>query len=96
MPEFNEDSLVLKSARDNLISPFIVFAEIFILLVMTFVTIFNTFWIATHLRPYHIPLFLRGVNTTEWFDRQRANNAFFTFVWLITGCMPNLNFVGIG
>lgn len=96
LPEFYEDSAVLKSARDNLASPFIVFAEVFIILMMTGLTILNTFWISYYLKPYHIPLFLRGAKTSEWFDRIRVGNSFFTFIWLLSGCMPNLNFVEIG
>ena len=96
LPEFNETAKYMLDVRNNMEDTFTVFAQVFILILMTFITLVNTFWMAYSLRPYHIPVFLRGAKTTDWHERFRISNAFFTFTWLLSGCMPSLNFTDYG
>ena len=82
--------------RNGLTDTFTIFSQVFILLLMTAITLTNKFWVSFYLRPYHIPLFLRGAKTTEWHDRFRISNSLYVFCWLLSGCIPALNFIDIG
>ena len=66
LPEFNEDSMVLYYARQNFTSPFILLMEVFILGLMAFLLLFNTFWVTHSLRNYHIPVIVRNTTVSWW------------------------------
>ena len=67
-----------------------------ILILMTALTVFNTFYVPNHLKEYQIPIIFRGAETNVWFDRQRIHNTIFFFITVLGGCMPTLTLLNIG
>jgi len=96
LPEFNEDSMVLYYARQNFTSPFILLMEVFILGLMAFLLLFNTFWVTHSLRNYHIPVIVRNTTVSWWLQRMTVGNVIFFVTWLISGTLPYLSLVMIG
>ena len=67
--EFKEQPDKLSQLRSNRESLFINASEIFVLILMTVCTLFNTFYIPLKLKEYQIPLIFRNSDTNKWFDK---------------------------
>jgi len=96
MPEFRELAQDIGRIRGNSNSVFVKLTEVLIIGLMTFCTIFNTFYVPNKLREYQVPIIFRGAETNVWFDRQRIHNALFVFTVILGGCLPNLSFMSFG
>ena len=70
--------------------------EVFILLLMAFLTLFNTFWVTRSLRNYHIPVIIRQTTVSVWLQRMSVGNGIFFLTWLISGTLPYLSLVHVG
>ena len=66
------------------------------MLLMAYLTLFNTFWVTRSLRNYHIPVMVRKSTVSVWLQRMTVGNLIFFVTWLISGTLPYLSLVHNG
>ena len=69
LPEYRDKAEALIKLRANYTGFFERLTEVIILMLMTFLCIFNTFYVPNHLREYQIPLIFRSAKANVWVDR---------------------------
>ena len=96
MPEYRDRASDFILIRSNWTGFFERLTELMILIMMSAITVFNTFYVPNHLKEYQIPIIFRGAETNVWFDRQRIHNTLFFANIIFSGCMPSLALMNIG
>lgn len=81
--------------RHNVNSMFMFVSIIYVLLLMAFVTGFNTIYISYFMKEHQVPLIFRNPDSSIYYDIQRAKNLFYVIFIVLTGIPGSLNFYNV-